>query len=531
MRIKVILAATVLFMLQQVKISAQVANLDGVSAGTVTPEIPVYKDPAKPVEQRVTDLLGRMTLEEKIAQLSHLHSYQLYSGQEVDMRKLAEAAGNISYGCVEGFNLTGNHVRKAFHDIQRYMVENTRWGIPVLTVSESLHGSVHDGSTIFPQSVALGSTFNTGLAYRMAASVAAELKSQGIIQTLSPGLDVVRDLRWGRVEESFGEDPYLVGRMGIAQVNGYIDGDVAPMLKPYGPGGAPLGGLNLASVESGERDVRNIHIKPYEMVVRNTPVKAVMTSYNSWNGIPNTASHFLLTEILRDEWGFTGYVYSDWGAVRMLKDFHHTAEDAETAAIQALLAGVDVEASSSCYLSLTNAVQSGRLDEKEIDRAVARVLRVKFELGLFENPYRGSDLPGTVMRTGEAVALSREVADEAIVLMKNENNLLPLNADSIRSLAVIGPNADQVQFGDYTWSRNNADGVTPLEGIRKIAGNRIKIHYARGCDLVTDDTSGFADAISAAGAGEHRFCGFFQCIPCERLFQCNLRRRIRPFFA
>jgi beta-glucosidase len=465
-------------------------------------EIPLYKDTAQPVERRVVDLLNRMTLEEKIAQLSHLHGHQLYNGQEVDMRKLAEAAGNISYGCVEGFNLTGNNARKAFHNIQRYMVENTRWGIPVLTVSESLHGSVHDGSTIFPQSVAVGSTFNTDLAYRMTKAIAAEVKSQGVIQTLSPGLDVVRDLRWGRVEESFGEDPYLVGRMGIAQVNGYIDGGVAPMLKPYGPGGAPLGGLNLASVESGERDVRNIHIKPYEMVVRNTPVKAVMTSYNSWNGIPNSASHFLLTEILRDEWGFTGYVYSDWGAVGMLKDFHHTAEHTEAAGIQALLAGVDVEAASKCYLSLIDAVQSGRLDEKEVDRAVERVLRVKFELGLFENPYQGSDMPGVILRTEEAVALSREVADEAIVLMKNENNLLPLNADNIRSLAVIGPNADQVQFGDYTWSRSNADGITPLEGIRQIVGDRVKIYYARGCDLVTDDTSGFAEAIAAAKTGD-----------------------------
>ena len=228
--------------------------------------IPVYKDSSMSVERRVTDLLGRMTLREKIAQLSHLHGYQLYNGQEVDYQKLRDAAGDISYGCSEGFNLTGENVRKAFHAIQKYMVEETRLGIPVFTVTESLHGSVHDGSTIFPQSVAVGSTFNLDLAYQMTKAIATELRSQGVIQTLSPGLDVVRDLRWGRVEESFGEDPWLVGQMGIAQVKGYIDGGISPMLKPFGPGGAPLGGLNLASVESGERDIRNIHIKPYEML-------------------------------------------------------------------------------------------------------------------------------------------------------------------------------------------------------------------------------------------------------------------------
>jgi beta-glucosidase len=440
--------------------------------------IPVYKDSSMSVERRVTDLLGRMTLREKIAQLSHLHGYQLYNGQEVDYQKLRDAAGDISYGCIEGFNLTGENVRKAFHAIQKYMVEETRLGIPVFTVTESLHGSVHDGSTIFPQSVAVGSTFNLDLAYQMTKAIATELRSQGVIQTLSPGLDVVRDLRWGRVEESFGEDPWLVGQMGIAQVKGYIDGGISPMLKPFGPGGAPLGGLNLASVESGERDIRNIHIKPYEMAVRNTEVKAVMTSYNSWNGIPNSASSYLLTNILRNEWGFKGYVYSDWGAVAMLKDFQHTAKDDSEAAIQALTAGVDLEASSNCYWALEQLIEQGRFDEKYVDLAVGRILRVKFELGLFENPYQGADMPGVAMRTKEAVELSRRVADESIVLLKNENTLLPLNLNKIKSLAVIGPNANQVQFGDYTWSRSNKDGVTPLEGLKKRVGNKIKINYA-----------------------------------------------------
>ncbi|MDR0698330.1 MAG: hypothetical protein LBG28_03770 [Tannerella sp.] len=276
------------------------------STTVVAQNIPMYKNPAEPVEQRVADLLGRMTLEEKMAQLSHLHGHHWCNEHGADLQKLLQTAGDMSYGCVENINLTSADARKSFHAIQKYMIENTRLGIPIITVTESLHGSVHDGSTIFPQSVAVSSAFNTDLAYRMTKSIAAELRSQGVIQTLSPVLDVVRDLRWGRAEETFGEDPWLNSQMGIAEINGYIDGGISPTLKHYGPGGAPLGGLNLASVESGERDVRSIHIKPYEMVIRNTKVKTVMSSYNSWNGIPNSASHFLLTDVLRGEWGFKG---------------------------------------------------------------------------------------------------------------------------------------------------------------------------------------------------------------------------------
>lgn len=474
----------------------------GILAGTSAQEKPVYKDATKSVDQRVADLLSRMTLHEKIAQMSHLHGYQLYNEQEVDFRKLSDAAGDIGYGCIEGFNLNGCNVRKAFHTIQKYMVEKTRLGIPAFTVTESLHGSVHDGSTIFPQTVAVGSSFNPDLAYQMTKTIATELKSQGVIQTLSPGLDVVRDLRWGRVEESFGEDPLLVGQMGIAQVKGYLEGGVSPMLKPFGPGGAPLGGLNLSSVESGERDVRNIHIKPYEMVVKNTGVKAVMSSYNSWNGVPNSASSFLLTDILRNEWGFNGYVYSDWGAVSMLKDFQHTAKDDADAAVQALTAGLDLEASSTCFRALEQLIEQGKFDEKFVDIAVARILRVKFELGLFENPYPGSDMPGVMMRTKEAVDLSRKIADESIVLLKNENALLPLDLSKIKSMAVIGPNANQVQFGDYTWSRDNKDGVTPLEGLKKQVGGKVKINFASGCNLTTDDISGFDEAVAVAKASD-----------------------------
>jgi len=474
-----------------------VRHIEG-SIINVNPDVD-YKDASLPVDVRVEALLSQMTVREKIAQLSHLHGHQLYSGQKVDMAKLRANAGDLGWGCVEGFNITGENVTEAFNTIQKYMVEETRLGIPTFTVTESLHGSVHDGSTIFPQSVAVGSTFDLELAYDMTRAISEELVSQGVNQVLAPALDVVRDLRWGRVEESFGEDPYLVGMMGIAETRGYLDGGVNPMLKPLGPGGAPLGGLNLGSVDSGERDVRMVHVKPFEMVVRNTDVSAVMSSYDSWNGISNSSSHFLLTDLLRNEWGFDGYVYSDWAAVSMLTDFQRTAPTYADAAVQAISAGLDVEASSGCYWELEKLIEEGVFDVAILDEAVRRVLRTKFRMGLFENPYRGVS---AVMQTPEHLALSRRIADESIVLLKNEDGLLPLDAASLKSIAVIGPNADQVQFGDYTWSRSNKDGITPLQGLSELLGDRVKINYARGCDRTTSDRSGFTEAIEAASSSD-----------------------------
>lgn len=244
-------------------------------------ELP-YKNAALPVDQRVNDLMRRMTLDEKIAQIRHLHSWNIFDGQELDDGKLAEATKDIAWGFVEGFPLTGENCRKNMRAIQQYMVEHTRLGIPAFTVAESLHGSAHEGSTIYPQNIALGSTFNPSLAYRKAASTARDLHAQGMRQVLAPCIDVVRDLRWGRVEESYGEDPFLCGVFACAEVAGYLDHGISPMLKHFGPHGNPLGGLNLASVECGLRDLHDIYLKPFEMVVSKLPVMAVMSTYNSW---------------------------------------------------------------------------------------------------------------------------------------------------------------------------------------------------------------------------------------------------------
>ena len=477
------------------------------SSATASPKLP-YQRADLPIEERVKDLLQRMTPGEKLAQIRHIHSWEIFNGQALDERKLEEKAQGMSWGFVEGFPLTAENCAKNMLAIQRFMVEKTRLGIPIFTVAESLHGVVHEGATVFPQNIALGSTFDTDLAYRKTSMIADELHAVGMRQVLSPCIDVVRDLRWGRVEESFGEDPYLCGEFGTAEVKGYMDNGISPMLKHYGPHGNPLSGLNLASVETSIRDLHEVYLKPFEMVMKQAPTLAVMSAYNSWNRIPNSASHYLLTDVLRKEWGFKGYVYSDWGAIEMLKNFHFTARNSEEAALQALTAGLDVEASSDCYPAIPGLIERGELNREIVDEAVRRVLYAKFRIGLFDDPY-GEKFAKGAIHSGKAIALSKKIADESTVLLKNDRQLLPLSIGKLKSIAVIGPNADQIQFGDYTWTRDNRFGVTPLQGIRKWAGTNVKVNYAKGCSLVSMDESGIRQAVEAAEQSDVcvLFCG------------------------
>lgn len=480
-----------------------------MASSVVSAQTPIYKQKKYSTEERISDLIQRMTIEEKIAQIRHLTSGNLVSDNQFDLSKLEKHMGNgIAYGFVDGFSLTSKNLREYNIAIQKYILENTRLGIPIFTVGESLHGAVQEGATIFPQNIALGSTFNTELAYQRAAMITYDLHYQGTKQVLAPCIDVVRDLRWGRVEESYGEDPYMNGLMAIAEVKGYMDNGISPMLKHYGPHGNPLGGLNLASVECGVRDLLDIYLKPFEMAIKNTNVMAVMSSYNSWNHVPNSASHYLMTEILRDEWGFRGYVYSDWGSISMLEFFHKTAGDQREGAYQALTAGLDVEASSSSYPKIKELIEEGKLSIEVLDTAVERVLRAKFETGLFDDPF-GTKYDNNSFHSKESVQLSRKIADESTVLLKNEGGLLPLDRKKLKSIAVLGPNADQVQFGGYTWSRSNKDGVTPLAGLKALLGNSITLNYAKGADMMSLDTSLIPEAVEAAEKSDIAliFCG------------------------
>ena len=334
--------------------------------GMVMPSLQAqpYKNPSLSPEERTADLLQRMTLEEKIAQIRHIHSWNIFEEQELNKSKLQEFVGDLCWGFVEGFPLTGENCHRHMRHIQEYMLNHTRLGIPIFTVAEALHGSVHEGSTIYPQNIALASTFNPELAYLRATEISKELHYQGINQILAPCIDVVRDLRWGRIEESYGEDPYLNGIFAYKEAKGYLDNGISPMLKHYGAHGNPLGGLNLASVHCGIGELHDVYLQPFKKVITSLPIQAVMSAYNSWNRVPNSSSYYLLTEILRNRWSFQGYVYSDWGAIDMLHTFQHTASSQTEAAIQAISAGLDVEASSECFPHLIAMVKEKKIDEK-----------------------------------------------------------------------------------------------------------------------------------------------------------------------
>lgn len=459
---------------------------------------PLYKNPAASPEDRVADLMNRMTLPEKIAQMKHIHFKHYDSDGTVDLNKLAASTNGLSYGCIEAFPYSSEKYLKAIYKIQKYMKEKTRLGIPVIPVMEGLHGMVQDGSTIYPQSIALGSTFNPSLVEQMTGNIALEMKAIGAKQVLAPVLDLSRELRWGRVEEAFGEDPYLVARMGIAYTKGIHRHSLITTPKHFVAHGTPTAGLNLASVKGGKRDLLDLYIKPFEELIEETKPLSIMNCYSVYDSEAVTASPYMMTTLLRDSLKFRGYVYSDWGSVSMLSYFHRSAANGEEAARQAIEAGIDLEAGSDEYRHIEKLMADNRLDMKYIDRAVYNILYAKFASGLFDDP-----LPDTLnwknsIHTPASVEVVRKLANESIVLLENKNNMLPLSPGKFSSIAVIGPNADQVQFGDYSWSSNNADGVTPLQGMKDYLGEKVKLNYAKGCDLYSQDKLGFKEALKIA---------------------------------
>lgn len=459
--------------------------------------LPTYKNPFASVEMRVDDLLKRMTLQEKIAQMRHIHFKHFNTDGKVDIDKLRRSTAGMSFGCVEAFPYSSEQYLKAMSRIQSYMRDSTRLGIPVISVMEGLHGVVQDGCTVFPQSIAQASTFNPQLVEEMGRHIAKEMNAIGAKQVLAPDLDLARELRWGRVEETYGEDPYLAGRMGEAYVRGIHSLRLIPTLKHFVAHGTPTAGLNLASVKGGRRELLDVYAKPFGHVIRETAPLSVMNCYSSYDNEAVTSSAYYMTSLLRDSLRFKGYVYSDWGSIPMLQYFHHTAKDAPEAVRQAIKAGIDLEAGSDYYSYAEELVKQGNLSEVDIDRAVRHILYTKFQSGLFDQ-----SLPDTLhwrsqIHTPEAMCTARSIAEESIVLLKNKQ-CLPLDKTRLHSIAVIGPNADRIQFGDYSWSNDKKDGVTPLEGIRQLVGNQVKVNYTKGCDLYSQDEKGIAAAAELA---------------------------------
>lgn len=475
---------------------------------------PPYLDPNLPIEYRVRDLLSRMTLEEKVAQLYSVDVSKLLDGRRFSVEKAREllkhGVGQITRVSGSRIGLTPREAAEVANAIQRFLREETRLGIPAIVHEECLAGFMAFNATSFPQAINLASTWNPQLVERVAEVIRRQMRAVGAHQGLAPVLDIARDPRWGRTEETYGEDPYLAASMGVAYIRGLQGSDirygVVATPKHFVAHGVPEGGRNLAPVHVSPRELREVFMFPFEAAVKCAGALSLMNAYHDIDGIPCAASRELLTDILRGEWGFQGYVVSDYGAIRMLKTFHLVAYDEKDAAVQALEAGIDVELPDRlCYGDpLLQAVREGLISEELVDIAVARVLRVKFLLGLFEDPYVDVDRAPSLFDTEEDRNLALQVARESIILLKNDG-ILPIPRD-IRSIAVVGPNAASTRclLGDYSYTahlRTAVDAVrivSVLDGIKSRVPSSCNVYYAMGCDVSSISKEGFDEAIAIA---------------------------------
>lgn len=471
----------------------------GTSPGTLP-----YKNSQLPIEQRVEDLLGRMPLEEKVFQLCAL---RLGEGDEIfqssgnyTMEEVQKAIGERGIGHISCPTTDKGAERsvKISNAIQKVAVEKTRLGIPVFINDEALHGSKVAGSTSYPQSIALSSTWDPELMEKVSDAIGQETHSKGIHMVLSPTLDLARDPRHGRMEETYGEDPYLASRFGVAFIKGLQKNGVLCAPKHFVANFVGEGGRDSGNIPFSERELRELHMMPYEAAVKEAGVKSMMAAYNAIDGVSCSANYWLLTEVLRNDWGFNGFVVSDWSGVNHLREAHRAAETWEDAAVMCAKAGLDVDLPRvRSFAMLPQAVQKGKITEEEIETNVRRILRAKFEAGLFEHPYIEEKDTKKLEDAPQFRALARQAAEKSIILLKNNRNVLPL---SYKKIAVIGPNADVCQLGGY--SATGVKGVSPLEGIRNAFGKQAVISYAKGCKLTGTDKSGFAEAKKIASLAD-----------------------------
>lgn len=461
----------------------------------------LYQDAQAPIEKRVEDLLSKMTVEEKIKQLD------MYWGRELaDMEgheavaysegKTSAAMGSTGIGSVH--DLYPLKVETA-NQIQRYAVERTRLGIPVLFVEEGLHGYCGKESTTFPIPLQIAGAFDTTLVRKIGQVIAAESRSHGIHFILAPVLDLARDARWGRVEETFGEDPYLVAANGTAIVRGMqgedlsLPGSVVAEPKHFAVHSIPEAGSNIANVLVGEREARSTFLVPFEKAVREGGAKGIMAAYHEIDGVPCVFNDWLLSDVLRGEWGFRGLVLSDLGAVKMTIESHKTARDTTEAMIQTLRAGLNMIFYDFGHEGLRNAVvealDTRHLAESELDNAVRDILRVKFMLGLFDNPYIDPILPASVFHTEENQALALEAAHKSIVLLKNEGSLLPLKEGA--RIALIGELAESKYPGGY--AHPFKEGVSILDGLMQQKTPSQSIQYEKAYSFDKDAAAGLKE--------------------------------------
>ena len=487
------------------------------------PSLPAYKDPSFSIDVRLSDLLSRMTLEEKVGQLLCPLGWEMYEihGSEVHPSgKFKQLIKERNVGMLWATyradpwtkktlanGLNPEMAAKAGNALQKYVMENTRLGIPMFLAEEAPHGHMAIGATVFPTGIGMAATWSPELVKEVGQVIAKEIRSQGGHISYGPVLDLTRDPRWSRVEETFGEDPVLSGTLGASMVDGLGGGNLSQKyatiatLKHFLAYAVPEGGQNGNYASVGIRDLHQNFLPPFRKAI-DAGALSVMTSYNSIDGIPCTSNHYLLTQLLRNEWKFRGFVVSDLYSIEGIHESHFVAPTKENAAIQSVMAGVDVDLGGDAYTNLCHAVQSGQMDKAVIDTAVCRVLRMKFEMGLFEHPYVDPKIAAKTVRRKEHIELARKIAQSSITLLKNENSILPLSK-TINKVAVIGPNADNRynMLGDYTAPQEDSNVKTVLDGIiTKLSPSRVE--YVRGCAIRDTTVNEIEQAIEAARRSE-----------------------------
>lgn len=483
---------------------------------------PIYKDASQSVEARIEDLLARMTLEEKIAQITTIWTGKTEVFDEAGNFDPAKAAALYPAGIghfARPNDLAGatSPLEQPFRDerqtvelvnaVQQWAVEETRLGIPVLFHEEGLHGYAARGATSFPQSIALASAWDTDLMREIFSVVAREIRARGPHLVLSPVVDVARDPRWGRIEETYGEDPYLVGELGVAVVEGF-QGTTLPLaedkvfatLKHMTGHGQPESGTNVGPSNLSERILREVFFPPFEEIVERTNIRSLMASYNEIDGIPSHGNGWLLNDVLRGEWGFKGGVVSDYWGIDDMQRLHFVEPTLESAAVRALKSGVDFDLpDGNTFKLLPEALAKGDVTMEDINTAVRRMLEIKFLSGMFENPYADADYAEAITDNEEARALALKAAHKSIVLLENDG-ILPLDASKLKRVAVIGPNAAAVRLGGYSDVPTRV--ITMLDGLKAALGDKVRIDHHPGVKL-TADGDWWLDTITPADKAQN----------------------------
>ncbi len=476
----------------------------------------LYRQPKAPVERRVEDILSRMTLEEKVRQLdmfsgatsimsSHTDGTHAGAGADFLPEKAQALWGNLGVGSIHDLNPTPEQANA----IQKWVISHNRLGIPALFIEEGLHG--FDTGTVFPAPIGLASSWDRKLLQQTGSTIAAEARATGVDMILAPVLNLGRDPRWGRVEETYGEDSYLAAQLGLGYISGAqgesLDSDHAVIAEPkhFAAYGDPEGGTNTSPVDIGERELRTIMLPPFKTAVRDGHIMSVMAAYNDVDGIAMTDNPFLLKTVLRQEWGFKGFVLSDLGAIGRLYRKFDVAATPQDAVCMAIRSGVDMQFYDFPHdvfqNALINCVHDGTLPESDLDRAVRSVLRAKFMLGLFDHPFVNPSLNPHVHRSPQHLAVSLQTSLESMTLLKNDNHLLPLSK-SVRNVAVIGPNGDVARYGDYE-RESNGEHISLLQGIRTLLP-QATVTFNDGKDKPAAVTAAKSAEVVIMGLGERQ---------------------------